>query len=142
MVIGIDPGEDTGIAFWEHGRLVNLQTVAPLMLFPVLAQHPGAVLVFEDSRLQGKIWCNPKMKVEMKLRYARSVGQIDGQCRDIAMWAKWHKATAYPVSPQQKGGKLKAAQFAQVTGWEMPSNQHERDAAMVAFMFRWTKVVA
>ena len=40
------------------------------------------------------------------------------------------------VGPKHKGAKLDAEQFAKVTGWTGSSNQHERDADMVAWQYR------
>ncbi|MNL63925.1 hypothetical protein D3C87_1880960 [compost metagenome] len=43
---------------------------------------------------------------------------------------------AHGISPTAKGAKLDAAAFAIVTGWTARSNQHERDAAMLARIYR------
>ena len=43
---------------------------------------------------------------------------------------------AHSISPLGKGHKMAADQFERITGWSKPSNQHERDAAMVAWPYR------
>jgi len=40
------------------------------------------------------------------------------------------------VSPKGKGAKVNAEQFKKLTGWDRPSNQHERDSAMVGWAYR------
>ena len=40
------------------------------------------------------------------------------------------------VSPLQKGSKVNRDDFAIKTGWVDKSNEHNRDAAMVAWPFR------
>ena len=151
-VIGIDPGNATGLAFYQDGKLVSMTTIKPLMLFSVLSFHPDAVLIFEDSRTQSKVWTDKVydkrtrqlrgLSVPEKMAKARSVGMVDGLCRDIEAWAKLFKITAYGISPQKKGKKLSEQEFAQAWNWPLPTTQHERDAALVAFPYRWTRIVA
>ena len=43
---------------------------------------------------------------------------------------------AHGVSPKGKGQKINGQSFASLTGWSGTSNQHERDAAMVAWPYR------
>ena len=50
-----------------------------------------------------------------------------------------HGVPAHGISPKEKGAKLDAATFALMTGWQGKSNQHERDAAMVAWPYRGAK---
>lgn len=152
-VIGIDPGDTTGLAVYEMGKLVAIATVKPFMLFPFLAAYPDAVLVFEDSRQQSAVWGfkdgKQDVSTSVKLRYARNLGQIDGQCRDIDDWTALHGYRVYRVSPKNKGKKWVLDEFLQITGWQsyhkqrarQPS-QHEMDAALIAWPFRWTKIVA
>lgn len=132
ILLGIDPGANTGLALYRDGKLVGLRTVEPLMLIEVIkAVCPDAIAI-EDSRLQGAIWHSGRGQAKI----ARDVGRIDGWCDLVESAAKWLGCKFYPVSPKGKGAKLDAAAFRQVTGWVGQTNQHERDAGMVGWQLR------
>ena len=52
-LIGVDPGVNTGMAFFKAGKLVELRTVHPLTIYDVLAASDATRVIFEDSRRQG-----------------------------------------------------------------------------------------
>lgn len=132
IVLGIDPGANTGLALFRGGRLVGLRTVEPLLLIDALRQVCPDIVVMEDSRLQGAVW----HKSPGAIKIARDVGRIDGWC-DLIEAACTHMGTdLIKISPKDKGAKLSADQFRQVTGWVERTNAHERDAAMVAWGLR------
>ena len=77
MVIGIDPGQNCGLAVFVNGKLEMLRTVQPheliAWLFPYLPEKPA--IVFEDSRLQSYVWnAAGKSRAEGALRIARNLG--------------------------------------------------------------------
>lgn len=121
-VIGIDPGVDTGVAMYVNGKLSSLSTVLPWRLTDFQAD----LVAFEDSRQMGMF---------RKLG-ARQVGEIDAWCRMIEAICKERGIEYVAVSPKQKGKKVSAAEFREITGWTGRTNQHERDAAMVAYPYR------
>ena len=149
-VIGIDPGQACGVAVFVGGKLQRLYTVAPhellgslrmrledAMRAPVSDRKPRAwplLVVFEDSRLQSHVW-NAAGK-RGSLRIARNLGMVDGICAQIEAWCEGEGVECIPVSPKSKGAKLDASAFRSFTGWEGRTNQHERDAAMVAWAYR------
>lgn len=67
---------------------------------------------------------------------ARNVGEVDQICRRIEAMCETAGIELVRVSPLGKGAKLNAARFREVTGWTGRSNQHERDAAAVAWPYR------
>ena len=93
-----------------------------------------ARVVFEDSRLQSKVWTPVKGAAALKV--ARNIGEIDAWCRLIAAVCARQAIAAHGVSPKGKGAKLTQEQFAVVTGWGKRCNQHERDAAIAAWPYR------
>ncbi|MAT70391.1 MAG: hypothetical protein CMJ58_12800 [Planctomycetaceae bacterium] len=136
--IGLDPGQRTGVAIYRDGKLCELRTVAPAEIEALIVEHAPALVVFEDSRMQSPVFSrgtNPRAM----LKIARNVGEIDQLCRQIDDMSKRLGAECVGVSPLRKGSKLTAARFAKVTGWPGRSNQHERDAAMVAWPYRRLK---
>lgn len=135
-VIGLDPGQHTGVAHFDDGQLVKLTTTAPAALADMLDEHQPGMLVFEDSRLQSHTWARSTNVAAMR-KIARNVGQVDAWCDLISQLCVTRHIPFVSVSPKAKGRKLGASAFAQICGWTRRSNQHERDAAMVAWRYRY-----
>ena len=57
--------------------------------------------------------------------------------RDSSIWEEFLSGLVgvpfKPVSPQSKGAKLNAQQFARLTGWTGRTSEHGRDAGMLVF---------
>lgn len=134
-LIGIDPGASTGMAFFAGGKLVELRTVHPLTIYDVLSASNATRVIFEDSRLTSPVWSRGTTAAA-RIKIARNVGQVDAICGLICEACGRIGIEALGISPKNKGAKLDAERFSQVTGWATRSNQHERDAAMVAWMYR------
>lgn len=135
IVVGIDPGASTGIAIYREGKLAALRTIAPVELeTEIVALWPSRV-VFEDSRLQSHTWTQAASRAAAA-KMARNVGQVDAWCVLITAICAKHGIPAHGISPAGKGSKLNAEQFERATGWTMTSNEHTRDAAMVAWPYR------
>lgn len=148
VIIGIDPGQHCGLAVCKDGLLRELHTVAPFELVDWLKMQrvvayeadvrgDSLCLVFEDSRLQSYVWnASGKSRADGALRIARNLGQVDALCSMVQEWATVHGVPFIGVSPKAKGAKMDAATFASLTGWTGRSNQHERDAASLAWRYR------
>lgn len=136
-IIGIDPGAATGLAIFEGGRLLALETIEPLHVERTIRAMAPARVIFEDSRLQTYAW-NARSKGAMgaKLATARDLGRVDMLCALIVAICAEQSIDAHGISPADKGPKRAAANFAAYTGWTGRCNQHERDAAMVAWPYR------
>lgn len=137
-ILGIDPGAHTGVARIEGGQLVSLQTIAPHEIERTLREAAPDRVIFEDSRLQSHIWTKAD-GIAKVAKVARNVGEIDAWCRLITAVCGELGIPAHGISPAGKGKKMAADQFQRITGWSKPSNQHERDAAMVAYPYRGAK---
>lgn len=134
-LIGIDPGASTGLALYEAGELRELHTIAPHQIAWWIADLKVQKVIFEDSRLQSHTWKRGKTIAETK-KIARNVGQVDAWCHLIAAVCKDLGVPTLGISPKGKGAKIKDEEFRLTTGWEGRSNQHARDAAMVAWPYR------
>ena len=136
-VIGIDPGNSTGIAIFSLNEKLNLVKTKAVHPLDVASEIEGADVVYiEDSRLQKAIFCHPSQKVA----YSRSVGQIDARCSDIEEICKRKGIKFVGISPKEKGKKISKDEFMRIFGCvqnKSGSNQHERDAAMVVFASRF-----
>lgn len=134
-IIGIDPGKHTGVAIYRDSVLCELHTLSPDMIESLLVRVRPDLVVFEDSRKQSPVFSRG-VSHRATLKIARNVGEIDQLCRQIEDMCRRNGLESVGVSPLRKGAKLDAARFAVVTGWTQRSNQHERDAAMVAHQYR------
>lgn len=135
MIIGIDPGASTGMAIYKNGVLGELRTIRTFELERALRNYWPDRIIFEDSRLQSHAWNAIGNRAEA-VKIARNIGQIDAWCNLITELCADLTIPAHGVSPRAKGGKVDAARFEARTGWAGRSNQHERDAAMVAWPYR------
>ncbi len=136
-ILGIDPGKATGLATFEGGKLLALDTITPLELERTIrAARPDRV-IYEDSRLQSRAWnAQSKAAKGAALATARDLGTVDAWCYLIDCICEEQGIPAHGISPASKGQKRGAENFKAYTGWEGRSNQHERDAAMVGWTFR------
>jgi hypothetical protein len=135
ILLGLDPGVHTGIATFQNGELVSLQTVHPIMIYEVLISSGASRVVFEDSRLTSPVWGRGTNAAAAR-KIARNVGQVDAFCSLIVEACERIGITAHGISPKGKGAKLNAEAFERVTSWNKSSNEHTRDAAMVAWPYR------
>jgi|SRR5690625_4285907 len=140
MIIGIDPGKRMGLAIYDSGDLVSLDTLLPYDLLAYIEAERPALVVLEDSRIQGAVWTGRGQPRAAALKIARNVGEVDCHCDYIEAACQAAGADLISVSPLQKGAKLDRARFAELTGWALRCNQHERDAAMAAWQFRHKKL--
>ena len=134
-ILGIDPGSSTGVASYINGKLVHLATIEPVEIAARIEAVRPARVVFEDSRLQSHTWTRAKTNAATA-KMARNVGQIDAWCTLITALCADLGIPAHGISPAGKGAKLNAQAFGARTGWTGRSNEHERDAAMVAWPYR------
>lgn len=135
MLIGIDPGMNTGIAHFEAGKLVRLMTIEPHQIERHLDQWKPAGVVFEDSRLLSHTWTTVKSRAAA-LKMARNVGEVDAYCRLIFTFCAERRIPVLSISPKGKGAKMDHDSFCELTGWFGQTNEHKRDAAMVAWPYR------
>jgi len=135
VIVGIDPGQKTGIAVILDCVLGTMTTERPENVAPVLQEWMPRLVIFEDSR-RNTVYHRRGQNARTMLHIARSVGEIDQLCREIENTCERLGIKCIGVSPQRKGAKIKAGEFAAITGWQGRSNQHERDAAMVAWPYR------
>ncbi len=138
LILGIDPGSNTGLATYIGGKLVHLDTIAPVEIAARIELARPARVVFEDSRLLSYTWTTIKSR-PAALKMARNVGEVDAWCKLIVAVCDQFAIPARGISPKGKGAKLQADRFAIVTGWTGSTNEHTRDAAMVAYPYRNAK---
>ena len=137
-ILGIDPGSSTGVASYINGKLVHLATIEPVEIAARIEAVRPARVVFEDSRLLSHTWTTIKSR-PAALKMARNVGEVDAWCKLIVAVCAQLDIPAHGISPKGKGAKVGATEFGRITGWAGASNEHTRDAAMVAWRYRSAK---
>lgn len=135
VIMGLDPGSSTGVAYFSGGKLQKLDTIEPVQLLWCIKNTMPARVIFEDSRLESHLW-NTNSSRAAALKMARNVGEIDAWCKLIVAICAELGIAAHGISPKSKGAKLSAEQFKAMTGWDIRCNQHERDAAMIAWLYK------
>lgn len=136
VIMGIDPGVKTGIALYQGGKLCELRTIAPVDYERVLLDIQPVLVVVEDSRLTKDLFTGKRLSHKARIKIARNVGSVDGLCNILFALCERHKIEIKGLSPKDKGPKLDAAPFCRKTGYTGKSNEHGRDAGMVAWRFR------
>lgn len=139
-VLGIDPGKHTGLAWMVDGHLQALQEIAPAQLMVTLQERRPTLVIFEDSRAARRTW-TAAGSAAARAKMARNVGEIDAWCVLIETLCASLGIACFGMAPSAKAGgahgaKIDAAAFNRLTGWTGRSNQHQRDAAMIAWSFR------
>ena len=138
-VIGIDPGVKNGLAEYENGVLVSVHTYSVIELIHWLPDYlkiHQCIVVIEDSRLQSYMFTGNDKNRSTALKMARNVGMVDMVCSILEEICNSTGTKLKLISPKGKGEKLDSCKFRQVTGSDVKTNQHNRDAAMVAWPYR------
>lgn len=132
LIIGIDPGTNTGIAVknLHTGNFLNIETLSILdaqnIVLELLMQHgkENIYLIFEDARKR-KWFGNAGRE---KLQGAGSIK------RDCSIWQEFcEKYLEHWIAQQPRKGstKIPVKQFKVLTGWKGRTTEHARDAAML-----------
>lgn len=133
--IGIDTGTNTGIAVWDSDKRAFLQvtTTKIHVAMEMVRQHAqsGGIMVrVEDPRK--RTWYEP-MSREKERHRLQGVGSVK---RDASVWDDFlaDLGVKYEmVAPKRNVTKLDSGTFKRITGWDKPTNEHGRDAAMLVF---------
>ena len=140
VVIGIDPGANIGLAFYIEGKLYQMFTTEILGALKILDMERPVLVALEDSTLTSHIFTAPRVSHAAALKVARNIGEVDACCKLIKQTCLSLNIPYLSISPKQKGKKMARKEFDALTGYKGTSNQHERDAAMVAWTMRNTKL--
>ena len=132
VIIGIDPGVNTGLAVWDVQLRVfmGLYTLQIFEAMERVRQLHGAGMVrevrFEDCRLR-------KWKGARGREALRGVGSVE---RDCSIWSEYLAHIRVPfkaIEPKTIRTKLSKSDFERLTGYSARTSEHARDAAMQVF---------
>ena len=137
LVVGIDPGVHTGLAVWDTSsrQLLDVRCsgiVEAMRYVRELIDTRGVgLIVFEDAR-QRK-WIPRERDLRQFKGRAMGAGSVK---RDSGIWEEFCEVFALDcvkVPPKNNRTKLTSRVFNGITGYDGPSNEHGRDAAMLVF---------
>lgn len=136
--IGIDTGVHTGLAIWDgNGRrflsIELLKIHRAMDVVEALAKaNPGEVRARVEDARQRK-WIPNMGSIRNEIGRAKGAGSVE---RDCSIWEDFLADINVPcemVAPRNNVTKLRQEAFANLTGWNQRTNEHERDAAMLVF---------
>lgn len=135
-VVGIDPGVKTGFAVWDRAerKFRSIGTTEFWSIFDFAADvSPDDVKFIVETYDWKPTFGQRRGKassVGVVDRMARNVGQVMREARLIIEGLRRRGFEVVECAPL---GKKNADQFRRLTGWQDRTNQHERDAAVMAF---------
>lgn len=137
IVVGIDPGMNTGLAVWDtsHRQFLDIRCsgIVDAMRYLLAFQWENKIglIVFEDARKRKWI---PREKNLSEFRgRAMGAGSVK---RDCSIWEEFCTVFDIPfVCPPPRPGMTKWTDenFRRITGYNRRTNQHGRDAALLVF---------
>ena len=136
MILGIDPGTVCGMANFEEGELTQLWSCSSVQMLMYVDRANLKHVVIEDSRLQTVVWNASGKNRAPAMKVARSVGSVDRICGQIEEICVARDIPLLMLSPRDKGSKVRAEAFREITGWQERTNEHQRDACMVCWPYR------
>lgn len=141
IVIGIDTGVNTGIGIWNVSThcFNQVETVKIHVAMKAVEElhrnNPGKVLVrVEDARQRTWFDTGRKSREEERNKL-QGVGSVK---RDAVIWEDFLSdigVSFQMVHPKNNATKLSSEAFKMLTKWKKSTNEHSRDAAMLAFGF-------
>lgn len=137
LLVGIDPGDHTGVAVWDSDAQVFL-LVTSLSLhraFDVVREYADGdrpcTIICEDARQ--RTWFAPERNAS---EYRGKLMGAGAAKRDAKIWEEFLTDLGRPfsmVKPQVHGTKWSAETFARYTGYTARTNEHSRDAALLVY---------
>ena len=128
MIVGIDPGKITGMAVVTDSRLVIVRS-EPIHVAMVdvrqFHEDYSPIVIVEDARQ--RTWFGSSGPEKWK-----GAGSIMRDCTIWEDFLTYHKIPFKMVKPAPGTTKLGAHHFRLAYGWTERTNEHGRDAAMLA----------
>lgn len=142
--IGIDSGVHTGFAVWNsYGKkFYEIKTLSfwscieRLYKYIELSRNNTIELqaYIEDVTQNKPVFNKGKWSENQYRKIAQNVGQNKRDCQLIAEYLERHKIVVHKIKPDKKSmTKLKADEFLRLTGYDLRTSSHARDAAMLVF---------
>lgn len=136
IVVGVDPDSTRyGLAIWENGKLIALQSFGFIEVMQYLDRFPGHIYAVEDVKANKFIYArNRKGSAAMQLQIAQSVGACKHAQTVLCDYMEYKGIDPILVKPQRGNWAKNRALFERVTGWTKQSNEDTRSAAFIAWL--------
>lgn len=136
-VIGIDPGKTTGVALCKYGKIVELKSTDFWGAIEAFEDYSDAFVVIElpDTK---HVWHNGSTNKKAIQRTGVNVGSC---IREAELLIQYLIRNGRDYVIQKPLGKRTGDQFKNITGWAKQTNQHTRDAGLLAYGFKFNKKV-
>lgn len=131
-VIGIDPGKNTGLAEYD-GSWCVFKTTFWGAVDEVLFFAPEETAVIVELPRSKHVWHGKGQNSKAMARTGVNVGSV---VREAELLAERFIAFGYTVVTVHPKGKTTASHVKALTGYEGRTNQHTRDAIMLAWSYR------
>jgi hypothetical protein len=135
VIIGIDPGVQTGFAMYSKvgKRLLQVETLSMLQAMQLVDQTKlligeGFLVRVEDARKRN--WFGRAGREKLQ-----GAGSIKRECQIWEDHLKEQNIDFELVAPKNNKTKLKDQPFRMITGWKKATSSHARDAAMLVYGF-------
>ena len=134
IVIGIDPGVETGFAVWSRSskQFLELSTLSFWAAYDrVTAYQTDEIEIFIENPDSQRAMYVRTETVKIQRQRERIAKNIGSNRREATLLAERLTALGYAVRPVSpiKARKWDAAQFKRYTNYEGRTSQHVRDAA-------------
>ncbi|WFF39271.1 hypothetical protein LU290_03345 [Moraxella nasibovis] len=133
ILIGIDPGVNTGFAKSYDGELVEVKTCSIIEAMKWVGftavqarEHDHQLTIYIEDARKRKWVTGGREKLQ-------GVGSVK---RDAVIWEEFcvYHGIAYElVAPKNNNTKLDKETFKRLTGWQGRTSQHARDAVMLVW---------
>lgn len=132
MIIGIDPGKQTGFAIFGAGEFKMIATLDFWSAFSAVSLYPPEVVhqVIIEVPDTKHVWQKAAATTKSLQRQGVNVGSV---IREAELLAGGIERYGYKVKRVNPRKKVDAKTFREYTGYTGSTNQHERDAAMLCY---------
>lgn len=132
-IIGIDPGKNTGFGVWD-AKLEKFSYLGTIDFWTAVdllrAYDPRDVIrVIVELPQTKHVWHGSK-NVATAQRTGVNVG---GALREAELLAEFCSRRGLSIITKPPAGKIDAAKFRDLTGYKGATNEHTRDAGMLAY---------
>ena len=132
-VIGIDPGKNTGYAEYD-GELFAFKITFWRAVDLISAYLPEETAVIVELPRSKHVWHGKGQNSKAMARTGVNVGSV---VREAELLAERFISLGYTVVTVHPKGKTTAEEVKHITGYEGRTNEHTRDAIMLAWSHKY-----